>query len=110
MRLQAVSAPAAPLMLTSAGARLFPILRDGFDLLAGSLAAVAEPDVRAPLRVTSPNAFASRWLVPLLPQWREANPAVPLEIIGTDALLDLRAGAADVPIRYTRRPPLDLAA
>ncbi|TIT82104.1 MAG: LysR family transcriptional regulator, partial [Mesorhizobium sp.] len=40
---------------------------------------------------------------------REANPAVPLEIIGTDALLDLRAGAADVAIRYTRRPPLGFA-
>ncbi|MDX8510413.1 LysR substrate-binding domain-containing protein [Mesorhizobium captivum] len=99
-----------PLVLTSAGARLFPILRNGFDLLAGSLAAVAEPDVQAPLRVTSPNAFASRWLVPRLPKWREADPAVPLEIIGTDALLDLRAGAADVAIRYTRRPPVGFAA
>jgi LysR family glycine cleavage system transcriptional activator len=59
--------------------------------------------------VTSPNAFASRWLVPRLPKWREANPTVPLEIIGTDALLDLRAGAADVAIRYTRRAPVGFA-
>ncbi|TIX65933.1 MAG: LysR family transcriptional regulator, partial [Mesorhizobium sp.] len=36
--------------------------------------------------------------------------AIPLEIIGTDAVLDLRAGAADVAIRYTRRPPLHFAA
>lgn len=99
-----------PLALTSAGARLFPIVRSGFDLLAGAVAAAAEPDLHAPLRVTSPNAFASRWLVPRLPRWREANPAVPLEIIGTDAILDLRAGAADVAIRYARRPPPDLAA
>ncbi|WP_239501640.1 LysR substrate-binding domain-containing protein, partial [Stenotrophomonas maltophilia] len=53
-------------------------------------------------------AFASRWLVPRLPRWRDANPAVPLEIIGTDKVLDLRAGAVDVAIRYTRRPPPDL--
>lgn len=98
-----------PLTLTSAGARLFPVLRNGFDLLSGSLAALAEPDVQMPLRVTSPNAFASRWLVPRLPKWREANPEVPLEIIGTDALLDLRAGAADVAIRYARRPPAGFA-
>jgi LysR family glycine cleavage system transcriptional activator len=98
-----------PLALTSAGARLFPIVRSGFDLLAGAVAAAAEPDAHAPLRVTSPNAFASRWLVPRLPRWREANPAVPLEIIGTDAILDLRAGAADVAIRYARRPPAGLA-
>ncbi len=99
-----------PLVLTSAGARLFPAVRDGFDVLAGAVAGLAEPEAHAPLRVTSPSAFASRWLVPRLPRWREANPTVPLEIIGTDVVLDLRSGAADVAIRYTRRPPLDLAA
>jgi LysR family glycine cleavage system transcriptional activator len=45
------------------------------------------------LRLTSPNAFASRWLVPRLPKWRELHPKIALEIIGTDAILDLRAGA-----------------
>lgn len=99
-----------PLLLTSAGARLFPVLRNGFDVLAGAVAAVAEPDAQGPLRVTSPNAFASRWLVPRLPKWREAHPTVPLEIIGTDVVLDLRGGAADVAIRYARRPPSDFAA
>lgn len=99
-----------PLVLTGAGARLFPALRNGFDALAGAIAAVAETDEQAPLRVTSPNAFASRWLVPRLPKWRETNPTVPLEIIGTDAVLDLRAGAADVAIRYARRPPSDFPA
>lgn len=98
-----------PLVLTSAGARLFPALRNGFDTFAGAFAAMAEPGPQAPLRVTSPNAFASRWLVPRLPQWRDANPTIALEIIGTDKVLDLRAGAADVAIRYARRPPLDFA-
>lgn len=99
-----------PLELTPAGARLFPAVRNGFDVLAGAIAALAEPGVQKPLRVTSPSAFASRWIVPRLPRWREANPTVPLEIIGTDAVLDLRSGAADVAIRYARQPPLDLAA
>src|SRR5262249_16090020 len=35
---------------------------------------------------------------------------IALEIIGTDAVLDLRAGNADVAIRYARRMPPDLAA
>lgn len=99
-----------PLLLTSAGARLYPALRNGFDALASAVALLVEEDAQAPLRVTSPNAFASKWLVPQLPKWREANPAVPLEIIGTDAVLDLRAGAADVAIRYARKPPLDFVA
>jgi LysR family transcriptional regulator, glycine cleavage system transcriptional activator len=96
-----------PLLLTSAGARLYPALCNGFDVLASAMVLLAEEDAQAPLRVTSTNAFASRWLVPRLPEWREKNPAVPLEIIGTDAVLDLRAGAADLAIRHARKPPLD---
>src|SRR5438445_6907684 len=56
-----------PLLLTSAGARLYPALRNGFDALATAVASLAEEDVQAPLRVTSPSAFASKWLVPQLP-------------------------------------------
>jgi LysR family transcriptional regulator, glycine cleavage system transcriptional activator len=99
-----------PLLLTSAGARLYPALRNGFDALATAMALLAEEDTQTPLRVTSPNAFASKWLVPRLPKWREENPTVALEIIGTDAVLDVRAGATDVAIRYARKPPLDLMA
>ncbi|UGV26737.1 LysR family transcriptional regulator [Rhodopseudomonas boonkerdii] len=99
-----------PLLLTSTGARLYPALRNGFDALAAAVTLLQEEDVQAPLRVTSPNAFASKWLVPQLPKWREENPAIPLEIIGTDAVLDLRADVADVAIRYARKPPLDFVA
>ena len=99
-----------PLALTGAGERLFPVLRDGFDACAAAIASVSGGEGQHPLRVTSPNAFASRWLVPRLPKWREQHPTIPLEIIGTDAVLDLRGGNADVAIRYARRMPPDLAA
>jgi LysR family glycine cleavage system transcriptional activator len=99
-----------PLLLTSAGARLYPALRNGFDALATAVALLVEEDAQPRLRVTSPNAFASKWLVPRLAKWREENPTVALEIIGTDAVLDVRAGATDVAIRYARTPPLDLMA
>ncbi|WHZ11708.1 MAG: Transcriptional regulator, LysR family [Burkholderiaceae bacterium] len=94
-----------PLMLSGAGVRLYPALRDGFDALVGAVAAIADAGAPTPLRVTSPNAFASRWLVPRLPNWRERYPDIPLEIIGTDAVLDLRSGDADVAIRYARTMP-----
>jgi LysR family transcriptional regulator, glycine cleavage system transcriptional activator len=99
-----------PLVLTGAGERMFPVIRNGFDSFAAAIASASADIRQRPLRVTSPNAFASRWLVPRLPKWREAHPKIPLEIIGTDAVLDLRAGAADVAIRYARRMPPDLAA
>ena len=60
-----------------------------------------------PLRVTTTNAFASRWLVPRLPRWRKARPNAPLDVIGTDGVLDLHAGDADVAIRYARTLPTD---
>lgn len=99
-----------PLALTGAGERLFPVIRNGFDAFAAAIASASPGVGQRPLRVTCPNAFASRWLVPRLPKWREEHPTTPLEIIGTDAVLDLRAGNADVAIRYARRMPLDLAA
>ena len=99
-----------PLLLTSAGARLYPALRDGFDALAQATALLIEPGVEAALRITSPSAFASKWLVPKLSKWREQNPTIPLEIIGTDAVLDVRAGAADVAIRFARKSPPDVVA
>jgi LysR family glycine cleavage system transcriptional activator len=99
-----------PLILTSAGERLFPIIRNGFDAFASAIALASARAGQRSWRVTSPNAFASRWLVPRLPSWLEKHPGTPLEIIGTDKVLDLRAGHADVAIRYARQMPTDLLA
>jgi hypothetical protein len=52
-------------------------------------------------------AFASRWLVPRLPRWRKVRPDAPLEVIGTDSVLDLNVGDADIAIRYARNSPTD---
>jgi LysR family glycine cleavage system transcriptional activator len=99
-----------PIVLTRAGERLFPVIRNGFDAFAAATASASARRGEFPLRVTSPNAFASRWLVPRLPRWREEHPKIPLEIIGTDSVLELRAGTADVAIRYARRMPTDVFA
>ena len=89
-----------PLTLTAAGARLFPAIRDGLQAFAAAIAAVKQDGDYQPLRVTTTNAFASRWLVPRLPAWRNLHPEAPLEVIGTDSVLDLQAGDGDVAIRY----------
>ena len=99
-----------PLALTDAGARLFPAVRNGLDGFAAAIGALREGIDQQPLIVTTTNAFASRWLIPRLPLWRTAHPDVPLEVIGTDDILDLRSGECDVAIRYIETAPPDLAA
>jgi LysR family transcriptional regulator, glycine cleavage system transcriptional activator len=94
-----------PLKLTAAGELLFPAVRDGFVIIANVLEKVRTSGSGGRLRVTATNAFAARWLVPRLPNWREAHPHLKLDILGTDAVLDLAAGEADIAIRYARRPP-----
>jgi LysR family transcriptional regulator, glycine cleavage system transcriptional activator len=96
-----------PLTLTEAGARLLPVIRDGLDAFAAALATVKRDDDRQPLRVTTTNAFASRWLVPRLARWRKQCGSVPLDVIGTDTVLDLGAGDADVAIRNAATMPTD---
>jgi LysR family glycine cleavage system transcriptional activator len=96
-----------PLSLTEAGARLLPGVRRGLDAFAAAIVSVKRDPDRQPLRVSTTNAFASRWLVPRLPGWRKWRPDAPLEVIGTDSVLDLHAGDADVAIRYARAMPTD---
>lgn len=89
-----------PLSLTEAGAKLSPIIRDGLEGFATAIADVRRAEDKQVLRVTTTNAFASRWLVPRLPRWGKAHQETPLEVIGTDSIVDLQAGDADVAIRY----------
>jgi LysR family glycine cleavage system transcriptional activator len=96
-----------PLSLTEAGARLYPVICDGLEAFATAMAAIRREENKQPLRVTTTNAFASRWLVSRLHRWRKARPDAPLEVIGTDGVLDLQAGDADVAIRYARSSPTD---
>ena len=83
------------------------MLRDGFEAFGEALSTVRAGAASGRLRVTATNAFAARWLVPRLPRWREAHPRLKLDIVGTDAVLDLRAGEADVAIRYAVERPTD---
>jgi len=96
-----------PLVLTAAGQQLFPVVRDGLGTFAETLSALRGGVQADHLRITATNAFAARWLLPRLPQWRAAHPRLKLDIVGTDAVLDLHADQADVAIRYALEPPQD---
>jgi LysR family transcriptional regulator, glycine cleavage system transcriptional activator len=94
-----------PLALTFAGEELFPVIRHGLESFGEALSTVRAGGATGRLRITATNAFAARWLVPRLPQWRKAHPRLKLDIVGTDAILDLKANEADIAIRYAVKPP-----
>lgn len=94
-----------PIALTEDGVRLFPVIRNALDSMAEGVAALSLGKANAALRVTTTNAFAARWLAPRLPLWRAAHPKSRVHVIGTDALVSLEAGEADVAIRYCRTAP-----
>ena len=62
------------------------------------------------LRLTTSVAFGYTCLVPLLPEFRERYPGVKLELMLTDAVLDLVAERVDLAIRLSRRFDADFIA
>ena len=99
-----------PITLTVAGNNLFAVIRSGLDSFSAAFAMLKEAADQRPLKVSTTNAFACHWLVPRLPDWSETHPGCALEVIGTDDVLNVSAGEADVAIRYAVRPPTGLVA
>ena len=99
-----------PLALTEAGARLHPAITERLASLAEAVAQARRTADDGPLIVTTTNAFAARWLIPRLPDWHARHPDIFLEVIGSDTVADLHAGEAHLAIRYSRTPPVGLAA
>ncbi len=97
-----------PLALTEAGARLFPVVRDGLDAFAATISDIQAGSEKDTLIISTTGAFASRWLVPRLALWRGLHPGVRMKLISTDTNLDLRSGECDLAIRYMPSAPADL--
>jgi LysR family transcriptional regulator, glycine cleavage system transcriptional activator len=96
-----------PLALTWAGEALFAVVHDGLQRFSDTLGNLREGVAAGRLRVTATNAFAALWIVPRLPLWRKSFPRLRLDLVGTDSVLNLKAGEADVAIRYAATPPID---
>ena len=96
-----------PLALTDEGATLFPTIRDGMDAFAESLNTIRDDEELDVLKVTATEAFASNWLVPRLSLWQKQHLGIAIEVNGTQAVLDLDRGGADLAIRYMYAAPTD---
>lgn len=89
--------------LTEAGStfteRLGPVLEELAQ--ARSAAQDAAGDIKGRLRVTTSNAFGVRCLSPLLPAFYQAHPAIDLDLLLTETLVDLIAERVDVALRVS---------
>ncbi len=94
------------LALTEAGMIYYERLRNVLDELNRAHEETIEVTSSAvgTLRVTASVAFGHALLVPLLPAWRTAFPAIALDLMLTDAQVDLIGERVDVAIRFGVRP------
>jgi LysR family glycine cleavage system transcriptional activator len=90
-------------VLTEAGAELYPVLRDGLNSFETAFQRLRTPS-RQQVTISATNAFMARWLAPRLAEFRQLHPDVDLELHASDQPVDLGADAADLAIRYGRGP------
>jgi LysR family glycine cleavage system transcriptional activator len=91
-------------VLTEAGARLYPVLRDGFDAFAATLEHLVQKRQRAQVGISATYAFTVKWLVPRMASFRALHPDVDLQLQASDDVVDLRSNAVDIAVRYGRGP------
>jgi LysR family glycine cleavage system transcriptional activator len=90
-------------VLNEAGAKLYPVLRDGFDAFAEVMERLNRSR-RAQVTISATNAFTARWLVPRLAVFRAFHPQIDLQLHASDEVVNLDTAAIDIAIRYGSGP------
>ena len=92
-----------PVELTRSGELLFQVVKNGLDEFASVLTLIQGNQAPLQLRLTTTSLFAARWLAPRLSDLQNVFPALSLDVIATDQLVDL-GDQADLAIRYMNAP------
>lgn len=88
------------LQLTPEGERALPAMTEGFAKLKEGSEVLQRLTDDTCLTISASPSFCSLWLVPRLDSFQAAYPEVELRLDGTDRLMDVARGEADVAIRY----------
>jgi LysR family glycine cleavage system transcriptional activator len=91
------------IVLTHEGASYLGEVSLLLDQLAAATDHVRDKDVTGPLHVTTTPAFAARWLVPRLADFRAAWPGIELHIATSLDPPDFAAERLDIAIRFAQR-------
>ncbi len=89
------------LRLTDAGRRFLPGVTDGLTRLAAATANLDGEPLRGVLTVSMLPSFAHSWIVHRLGEFADRYPEIELIIQAEPHRADLRAGEADIAIRYS---------
>ena len=88
------------LRLTDAGQAALPELTEGFDRLVDGANQIRNFCDDGLLTISVSPSFGAIWLVPKLDRFRSAHTDIEIRIDGTDRLVDVSRGDADVAVRY----------
>jgi LysR family transcriptional regulator, glycine cleavage system transcriptional activator len=90
--------------LTPAGMALFPILRDGFDVVALIIAQLQRQRSRPRVVLSATPLFTARRLVAALGAFAAEHPRIDLHLHARDTVVNLDADDADIAVRYGDGP------
>ncbi len=89
------------LRLTAAGETLHRVVREVLRDVAQAVATIRAAGEARRLTVSTTIPFASLWLVPRLPHFRERRPGVEVFVSADNAIVDLERGEVDLVVRFT---------
>jgi LysR family transcriptional regulator, glycine cleavage system transcriptional activator len=90
------------LALTEAVRSYVANVRRAFELIAEATEALRPEPQHLTISVTP--TFASKWLIPRLPEFTAAHPDIDLRILATDRISNFQTDAVDLAVRYGRPP------
>lgn len=93
---------ARSLALTATGRGYAAQLRRAFELITEATATLRPEPQRLTISVTP--TFASKWLIPRLPSFTEANPDIELRILATEGLSNFQNDGVDIAVRQGQPP------
>ncbi len=90
------------LVLTEAGRGYIANIRRAFELISEATETLRPEPQHLTISVTP--TFASKWLIPRLPEFNSAHPGIDLRIVASDRLANFQSDAIDLAVRLGRPP------
>lgn len=88
------------LVLTEAGQRYLPVLREAFDAIDEGTRRLHQDEDSGPLHVSVVPSFAAKWLLPRMSRFRDLHPDIDVMVSANNNLVDFAEGVFEMGIRY----------